>query len=371
MICNVFLQRRRVGGVLRVSEHYYGRLRMPWEHSVSTVALNTPDKRVALHKLSQIADEREREHNGLIAPKPVREAAERLLFDLLGDYLTEMETRGRRRNTVRKYRSTLTKLFARCQWTKIQHATARSFTQWRNHSGLSGKTLNDLLADARAFFNWLERQRMLVENPLKYVERVDTRGKRQYRRGLTDDELRRLLDTCPSTRGAAYLIAARTGWRRNEMKQLRWGDVALDGDASTYLLPAAITKNRKSAKLPLLPDAIAALQSIRPSDAAPFQLVFPDGLPNPRTTRRDFVRAGIRTISDTGERVDFHALRATFRMFLHKHKVQLESVVLLMRHSDPRLAMREYLDVSQLALVSTVALLAQSGASMGQLAPTA
>lgn len=350
MICNVFLQRRRVGGVLRVSGHYYGRLRMPWEHSVSTVALNTPDKRVALHKLLQIADEREKEHHGLIAPKPAREAAERSLAELLSEYLTEMAARGRRPNTIKKYRDTLTKLFERCQWDRIPHVTARSFMLWRNRCGLSGKTLNDLLADARAFFDWLDRQRMLVENPLKYVERVDTRGKRQYRRGLTDDELRRLLEACPAARGAAYLIAARTGWRRNEMKQLRWGDVDLESAEPTYLLPAAITKNRKSAKLPLLRDAVASLRSIRPADAAPFQLVFPDGLPNYRTIRRDFVRAEIAVISETGERVDFHALRATFRMFLHRNGVPLESVVLLMRHSDPRLAMREYLDVSQLAL---------------------
>lgn len=354
MICNVFLQRRRIGGVLRVSETYYGRLRMPWESSVSTVALNTPDKRVALHKLLRIAEEREKEHNGLIAPRPAREAAERTLAELLREYLAEMEARGRRANTIKKYRDTLTKLFERCQWEKIHHATPRSFTLWRNRCGLSGKTLNDLLADARAFFDWLERQRMLVENPLKYVERVDTRGKRQYRRGLTDDELRRLLGVCSASRGAAYLIAARTGWRRNEMKQLRWGDVDLDGAAPTYLLPAAITKNRKSAKLPLLPEAVAALKSIRPADAVAFQLVFPAGLPNYRTIRRDFVRAGIPVIAENGERVDFHALRATFRMFLHKHKVPLESVVLLLRHSDPRLAMREYLDVSQLEFGSAL-----------------
>jgi len=118
------------------------------------------------------------------------------------------------------------------------------------------------------------------------------------------------------------------------------------------LAPASIAKNRKSAKLPLLPDAVGSLRSIRPADAAPFQLVFPDGLPNYRTIRRDFVCAGIAVISETGERVDFHALRATFRMYLHKHNVPLETVVLLMRHSDPRLAMREYLDVSQLELAA-------------------
>jgi hypothetical protein len=70
--------------------------------------------------------------------------------------------------TVKKYRSTLMKLFGRCQWERIVHATPRSFTQWRNRCGLGGKTLNDLLAAARSFFDWLECQRMLLENPFKY-----------------------------------------------------------------------------------------------------------------------------------------------------------------------------------------------------------
>lgn len=78
--------------------------------------------------------------------------------------------------------------------------------------------------------------------------------------------------------------------------------------------------------------------------------MFPDGIPNYRTIRRDFVRAGIAVISETGERVDFHALRTTFRMFLHRHKVPLESAILLMRPSDPRLSMRGCMDTSQLAL---------------------
>lgn len=104
----------------------------------------------------------------------------------------------------------------------------------------------------------------------------------------------------------------------------------------------------------MLPETVAALRSLRSADAAPFQLVFPYGLPNYRTIRRDLVRAGIQVISESGERVDFHALRATFHMYLHKRKVPIETTILLMRHSDPRLAMREYLDVSQLVLNYTL-----------------
>ena len=101
MICNVFKQRRRVNGVVVEADNYSGRLRMPWETSVSTVALNTTDKRLAVHKLSQMAEEREKEHNGILAPRPVREAAARPLFELLDDYLLELKSRNRAPSTLK------------------------------------------------------------------------------------------------------------------------------------------------------------------------------------------------------------------------------------------------------------------------------
>lgn len=355
MICSVFRQKRRVDGVVRTAENYSGRLRMPWESTVSTIALNTSDKRLALHRLSQIADEREKERNGLIAPKSVREASERSLVELLGDYLQDLESRGRRPRTLRKYRCTLTKLFERCRWTKIQHATARSFCQWRNHCGLSGKTLNDLLADATAFFDWLERQRMLHENPLKYVEHIDTRGKPQYRRALSLDEIKRLLEVAPPFRAVVYLTAIYTGLRRNELNQLKWGDLHLDGPQPFVLAPASITKNRKEAKLPLRPEVVSALKSIRPENAAPFQWVFHHEVPRVRTLQKDLAAAGVKFVDESGRRMDFHALRVTFATLLASHRVNLVEASILMRHSDPKLTLRHYTDASCLALDFAIA----------------
>lgn len=71
-------------------------------------------------------------------------------------------------------------------------------------------TTDDLLACATTFFEWLEFQRMLTANPLKYVKRVDTRGKLQYRRGLSQDEIRNLLSTVPHHRAVIYLTAIYT-----------------------------------------------------------------------------------------------------------------------------------------------------------------
>lgn len=367
MICCVFRQKRRVNGVLKVADNYSGKLRMPWEASVSTVALNTPDKRIALHKLTQLAEEREKEHNGIIAPKPVREAAARPLVDLLDEYLLELQARGRRPNTLRKYRNNLRSLFKRCQWEKVQDVTTRSFCLWRTQCGLAGKTVNDLLANVTTFFDWLERQRMVAANPLKYAERVDTRGKGQCRRALTEEEIKRLLETAPANRSVVYLTAIYTGLRRNELRQLRWGDLHLDVPQPLVCAPAAITKNKKEAKLPLRPEVVTALRAIRPADPATFQPVF-ENVPKMKTFLKDLARASIPYIDESGRRLDFHALRVTFGYLLRIAGVPLDERMRLMRHSDPKLTMVEYGDVSQLELVNSVAMLPEIQMRVGQYA---
>ena len=317
-------------------------------------------------KLLKLAEDREKERNGLIAPKSVREAATQPLTALLDDFLRELESRGRTRNTLKKYRDTLRKLFARCQWQNIRDVTGRSFCLWRNHSGLRGKTLNDLLVCATSFFEWLERQRMLTENPLKYVERVDTRGRQQFRRALTVAEIKTLLATAPHLRAVVYLTAIFTGLRRNELNQLRWSHLHLDGPEPFVCVPAAITKNKKESTLPLRPEVVEGLRSIRPPDAAPFQYVFHRRVPRVRTLQKDLSRAGIVFIDESGRRLDFHALRVTLGTLLATNGVPLVNAMHLMRHSDPKLTMKVYTDASQLELGNSLAKLPAIGVPTDQ-----
>lgn len=207
---------------------------------------------------------------------------------------------------------------------------------------------------------------MLHENPLKFVERIDTRGKPQYRRALSLDEIKRLLGVAPPFRAVVYLTAIYTGLRRNELNQLKWGDLHLDGLQPYVLAPATITKNRKEAKLPLRPEVVAALNSIRPETAAPFQWVFHHEVPRVRTLQKDLAAAGVKFIDESGRRMDFHSLRMTFGTLLAVNHVHLTDAIHLMRHSDPKLTMKIYTDASQLALNESVAMLPQMNLRVGQ-----
>jgi len=52
----------------------------------------------------------------------------------------------------------------------------------------------------------------------------------------------------------------------------------------------------------------------------------------------------------SGRRLDFHALRATFCTLLALAGVPLNKAMHLMRHNDPKLTMKVYMDAAQLDL---------------------
>src|SRR5665213_2375662 len=114
MICHVFKPRRRVGGVLRVARHFSAKLRMDWEAKMSVVALGTSDRRIAHKALEMLAKERHLERQGYLAPRGVREAAQKPLKELLDAFLADAEARGLSANTIAKYEKGLMRLFRLC-----------------------------------------------------------------------------------------------------------------------------------------------------------------------------------------------------------------------------------------------------------------
>jgi integrase len=197
-------------------------------------------------------------------------------------------------------------------------------------------------------------------------DQIDTRGKSQYRRALSQEEIKNLLTNAPHFRAVVYLTAIYTGLRRKELNHLKWGDLHLDGPQPFVCAPASITKNKKEAKLPLRPEVVEAVKSIRPTDASPFQWVFHGRVPRMRTFQKDLSKAGIVVVDESRRRMDFHALRVTFGTMLSRNQVSLTDAVHLMRHSDPKLTMKIYTDASQLELGDSLAKLPAIGLHLGQ-----
>lgn len=211
------------------------------------------------------------------------------------------------------------------------------------------------MLNASAFLNWLKKQRIIRENPLHGVERVDTRLTTQFRRALTPDEAQKLLAAAPPTRAVVYLVLLETGLRRSELNQLVWGDFDFDAPTPCVRVRASITKTKKEATIPLRAEVIRAIRSIASENVTPFEFIFSGMLPRIPTMKKDLAKAGIPFLDAAGRRIDLHALRETFCTNLSATGVYPRVAMELMRHRDIRQTMKTYTDAAQLPLAAAVA----------------
>ena len=66
-------------------------------------------------------------------------------------------------------------------------------------------------------------------------------------------------------RGIIYLMAARTGLRQEELRQLTWADVNLEADAPFVVVRESSAKNKKEERVCLMPEIVEAVWSHRTS----------------------------------------------------------------------------------------------------------
>src|ERR1035441_8068558 len=231
-MCQVEKRRFRRGGKLRETRCYYVRYRLADMPVDRWKSLGVTDKQVAEQEARKFIQEQEREAAGILEPQVIRDAARKPLKEHLGDYVADLETRGRcgrGRRGARLLKGRILRLMDNCGWKVAVQVTPDSFTSWRNQRQDGPRTLNHYLQGMVSFLNWLERVGRIKANPLKHVGKVEERGqRRRERRAFTDEELVKLI-TGSGPRGIIYFTAARTGLRQEELRQLQWGDVRLDG----------------------------------------------------------------------------------------------------------------------------------------------
>jgi integrase len=314
-----------------------GRYRLPGDPKETRVPLHVTDKRVAQLRLDKMVADIEREREGLIASKVLRDAAVKSVEAHCIEYLADLRAQEWSGEYVRKVDQRLSSLRTDCSWERIADITAESFVAWRSTCEVGTRTRNHYLEAAMTFCEWLVRQGRTDTNPLATVRKVETRGdeKRRERRALTDDESRELLRVS-GVRAPVYLLALHTGLRRGEIAQMRWGDLDLTSTPATIRARAATTKNHKDAVLALVDELADALRQMRPEKASSAATVFKGIMPSSRTFKADLERAKIDPRDELGRVVDFHALRHTFGTNLQRTGVSHRVAMEMMRHSDAR-----------------------------------
>ena len=352
MIATIYRPSRVKDGRRVVGRMYRGKYRLDPRDKIKDVALHTNDKQVAQKNLPRIVEEEQDERAGFIRPKKEREAMQRPLSEHIETFIAERYAVGRDEKYVRELKKKLLVLAAEVPWKYLTDITPESFCAWRRKQTKSPKTLNEYLSAIGALITSLEQ--MIGQNPLRYVQRMQTAVEpKRRRRAFTADELRRLIGAS-ADRGIIYLVAASTGIRRGELRSLEWRDVVLDVAHPFVFVRKSIAKNHKDARQPLPEYVASELEKARPIDFGTNDRVFKRGMPDMDTFRKDLAAARIVYKDDEGRFADFHALRMTYSTLVALVEASERIRMELNRHSDPRLTAHTYTDTSMLPLWAAI-----------------
>ena len=337
-----------------MSESFYVRYKLPWMLREKWKCLSVTTAEAANREADKLRIELEWERSGIIPPKALRDAQQKLLSDHLDDYLRDKAAKRNDAKYISNCRAHLLHIFQDCGWKAIGDATSDDFISWRaDHLELRGKTLNDYLGDLKTFFEWLKRLNRAVANPFEIVERVDARREDEGKpRALCNAELENLCTVTTGERRCLYRFAARSGLRRNELEELRWCDMYLDVEVPQVEVRASTAKNAKREFVDLLDGSAEMMRAYRPLNARQTDRVFPSGVPHIRVVKKDFESAGISLLDERKRPAVFHSLRHTFGTWLALNDFPLQVTQRLMRHSDPNITMRVYIDAKLLKSVN-------------------
>ena len=279
------------------------------------------------------------------------EGWERALYAFLG----EKERRSGSRRTVESYSRMIQHFFGRLGKPPDQVTNQEVFA-WAHGKGLSGKepsavTIGARMACLSSFFKFLIRMEIVSSNPCDALERP--RISVSPPKGLSAEEIRRLLATIPETKAglrdrAIILTLALTGRRRTEVLNLRRRDISEQGDAVHYSYRG---KGGKQAKRELPRPALEAIEAALRAWGKGLTTMDPDESLWP-TDDAERAAAGLGVTSGT--------FYSNLRRYLRRAGLPPAGVHIL-RHSAAKLrrdagetveAVSQFLDHSSLAVTS-------------------
>lgn len=312
-----------------------------------TESLGTPDKQAAEKRRSERLAEVEREQEGIIAPKRMREAAKQTTEKHLDDFEADLRARGRVPKYIDNLSMRIRKLIEDCGWKQLHEITADSFVAWRSRQQYSAKTLVEYQNAMSGFLYWLRRNGRIAVNSLEFVGKPELRGHQtRQRRGLSLEEGRALLKVA-GPHAVVYRMVFYTGLRRGELEKLEWSDVHLDDAVEPFVnVRASTTKNHERTVRHLPPDLAGELRQLKAQSGSETGRALK--VPSVEELHADLKLAGIPTVDALGRVVDFHALRMTACTWLQIAGVSQRSAMEFMRHSDRRLTDQVYTDASLL-----------------------
>jgi site-specific recombinase XerD len=308
-------------------------------------------------------------------------------------------------NTEKHVNQTCTRVEAvidGCQflrWKEIRSAKLRDWLADQRSSGVMGiKTSNYYLSAFKEFCTWLVRDGHTPSNPIAYLQALNARTDvRRQRRALSAEEFSALVNAAASgpiiqgvtgpDRAMLYILAAWTGYRRQELASLTRSSFKLNTTPAKVTVTAAYSKRRRQDVIPLHPEVATRLKTwlATKNDLAANQPVFDlrapggglrrtalmmkldlerarqtwiDGAKKDRKERKRREETDYLQYQDeNGLYADFHANRHTFISNLAKSGVSPKVAQTMARHSDINLTMNVYSHVKMEEQEAAIAVL--------------
>lgn len=137
----------------------------------------------------------------------------------------------------------------------IDYEDMDAYIEQRDDDDIAASTINRELNVLSPFFNWAKKQYKIKhwENPVANCDRPKYDDKRD--RTLSQAEYNAVLNACNKSGSEmlvyAFILAYETALRRNELCNVKWSDVVLDGANSHINVRKDTTKTKQARTVPL------------------------------------------------------------------------------------------------------------------------
>ena len=250
-----------------------------------------------------------------------------------------------------------------------------SFSSYQQDLGKSNRTVQSKVRAIKMFCKWMFDSGKIPDNPIAKIKTPSPEKDRRHRRRMmTKQEWDFLADKSQGfakrwnmagfERRLLYWTAIETGFRSNELRELRPANLNKNSHGHHYiLLKGQFTKNNKDAIQYITPalavalkDHLKTIESHAPifqmPSAANIVRMFRDDLQEARElwiadpiskerkkkAKSDFLKYK----NSEGHVLDFHALRHTCGAWLVIAGINVRTVQAIMRHSTPTLTLGTY-----------------------------
>ena len=240
----------------------------------------------------------------------------------------------------------------------------------------SNRTVQKHITALRTFFTYLVELEIILKDPTKGIKKPSpAKDRRHKRRMLTREEWAWLASTTQKektrwnmtgkARWLLYWTAIETGYRSNELRQIRRSNLSKLNGRHFITLDSDVTKNGNSAKQyvssELASELLQHVRTLRPNDpmfsmpaAANVARMLKKDLESAKSSwsneenisekaRDQRIESDFLKYENEGkQKLDFHALRHTCGAWLIIAGVDVKTVQTILRHSTPTLTLNTY-----------------------------